>query len=103
MRYSIRAPSMSRKPWSRSGAMIAYIIVIAGLVPAISIRKARASLVGITGDSRLRRGPVMTLLDPQISMLHVRRGGELLRRASPHHAPALDEIMPVGDARERLD
>ena len=36
-------------------------------------------------------------------MLHVGRGGELGRGAAPHHAAALDEVVAVGDAGQRLD
>src|SRR5215471_7908409 len=37
------------------------------------------------------------------TVLHVAVSRELGRRSGPDHAPFLDQVMPVGDARERPD
>jgi hypothetical protein len=39
----------------------------------------------------------------EIAVLHVGCGREVGRAAGPHHAAALDNNVPVGDARERGD
>ena len=36
-------------------------------------------------------------------MLNIRGSGELARRSGPDHAAALDQVMAVGDARQRRD
>ena len=36
-------------------------------------------------------------------MLQIRLGDQLRRGAAPHGAPALDDVVPVGDAGEVLD
>src|SRR5712671_326114 len=40
---------------------------------------------------------------PEIAVLDVRRGSELGGAAAPHHLAALDHVMAVGDADQRLD
>src|ERR1700674_5250360 len=41
--------------------------------------------------------------NPQISVLQIRLGDQLRRGAAPHGAPALDDVVAVGDAGEVLD
>jgi hypothetical protein len=41
--------------------------------------------------------------DSKIPMLQLRLGDQLFRRTAPHRPPALDDVVPVGDARQVLD
>ena len=42
-------------------------------------------------------------LNAQIAVLNIRRVGQFVRAAGPHHAAALDDVVAVGDAGERVD
>src|SRR6266581_2906680 len=52
-----------------------------------------------------RRGPmeVGSPLHAQIAVLQFGGGSECRRRAGPDYPPALDEVVAVGDADQRLD
>src|SRR5258708_31731009 len=41
--------------------------------------------------------------NPEIAMLQIGLGDQRFRRSAPHRVAALDDVMPVGDAREILD
>src|SRR6188768_4130164 len=77
MRYSSRKSPSSRNPWSESVAIAAYIAA--------------------------RGGNVIAPSDAEILVLHLGRRRQLSRSARPHHPAPLDQIMPVGDAGQRLD
>src|SRR5262245_22257255 len=40
-------------------------------------------------------------LHSQVPVLHIAVPGEIRRGAAPDHAPFLDDVVPVGDARQR--
>src|SRR5262244_426789 len=59
-------------------------------------------LTDSTGPRLLARAP-QGKSHAEEAVLHVAVPREIGRRARPDHAPFLDHVMPVGDARERSE